>query len=301
MCIRDSVTTDPEGRLARYDARSMQVEESLSFLGSNYWAAAISPDGRLLAAGHASGQIRICNWEARVPFTNVSTPFMWLGRLRFSPSGRFLVSNVVVNDQSQRLRIWRTNDWAEIQFGKAVTERFYAPAISPDDKLLALGYGDGVVRLWNFHSGEPVAILRQHTGQIFDVRFSPDGRLLASASGDGTVGLWDVRTRRAVGVLPGHAASTWGLAFSPDGRRLATGGNSSSEAVKLWDIATQRELLCLKQEGTFFMDLSFSPDGTALQATSFSGIAHFWRAPSSQDLGNRDSPGIRKKLNQAAP
>ena len=160
---------------------------------------------------------------------------------------------------------------------------------------------DGVVRLWNFHSGEPVAILRQHTGQILDVRFSPDGRLLASASGDGTVGLWDVRTRRAVGVLPGHAGSTWGLAFSPDGRRLATGGNSSSEAVKLWDMATQRELLCLKQEGTFFMDLNFSPDGAALQATSFSGIAHFWRAPSSQVLGDRDSPRIRKKLNQAAP
>jgi WD40 repeat protein len=153
----------------------------------------------------------------------------------------------------------------------------YAPALSPDDKVLAVGYTDGAVRLWDFPAGEQIAMFRQHTAGTCDLRFSPDGRVLVSAGGDGSVGLWDVAGRRQLAVLRGH--SPWGAAFAPDGRRLATGGASARDAVKLWDIATHRELLTLPAEGKLFLEVNFSPDGNTLWASSFSGVAHLWRAP----------------------
>jgi WD40 repeat protein len=278
------ITTDREGWLAVYDSRSLQVVEPLPALGSNNWGVALSPDGRLLAAGQASGQINICDWKTRAVITNVTTPFRWFGRLRFSASGRFLVANVIFNDQTQRLRIWRTNDWSEVPLPKAMVEDFYALALSPNDRLLAVGYTNGAVRLWKFPTGELVAPLPKHTARVYDLRFSPEGRVLVSASGDGRVGLWDVAARRPVRDLPELTHAAYGAGFSPDSRRLATGGDDASDGVKLWDLSTQRELLTLAQDRRFFLEVNFSPDGNTLQAISFSGIAHLWRSPSWAEI-----------------
>jgi WD40 repeat protein len=65
---------------------------------------------------------------------------------------------------------------------------------SPDGKLLATGYGNGYVRLWNPATRQPFgAPLRAHNyTEQFEagVAFSPDGKLLASADADGTVRTW---------------------------------------------------------------------------------------------------------------
>jgi WD40 repeat protein len=278
------VTSDREGSLGVYDARSLQIIEKLPALESNNWAVALSPDGRWLAVGDASGRIAVRDWKRRTATTNLVIPFEWFGRLRFSPSGRFLLADVVFHDRSQTFKIWGTNAWLEVPLQKAIVDGLFAVSLSPNDNLLAVGYTDGAVRLWKFPSGELVATFRQHTDRIHDLRFSPDGRVLASAGFDGYVGLWDVGTRRQMAFLPGDSYSVWGVAFSPDGRRLVTGGSSVSGAVRLWDVVTQRELLSLPQEGTFFLDVSFSPDGSMLQATSFSGVAHLWRAPSWEEI-----------------
>jgi WD40 repeat protein len=281
---RSFVTTDRDGFLARYDARSLQVLEPLPALGSNNFSVALSPDGRWLAAGHASGRITVCNWRTRTAITNVVIPFEWVGRLRFSPSGRFLMASVVFNDYSIKSKIWRTNDWSEVSLQSSIGKDSCFQDLSPDDDLLAVRYTDGAVRLWKFPSGQLVATLGQHKAGYYDLRFSPDGRLLVGADVDGFVVVWDVRAARQVPVLPGHSSGAWSAAFSPDGLRLATGGGDASSAVKLWDLATHRELLCLSQEGKYFADVNFSPDGNSLQATSFSGVTHFWRAPSWAEI-----------------
>ena len=69
-----------------------------------------------------------------------------------------------------------------------------AVAFSPDGKLLAAAYSDGLVRLWNPATRQPVgAPLPAGTSsgrRVSGVAFSPDGKLLASADADGTVRTW---------------------------------------------------------------------------------------------------------------
>ena len=152
--------------------------------------------------------------------------------------------------------------------------------LAPDDRRLAAGYADGRVKLWSFPAGQHEATYRQHYGWVFGVCFSEDGRVLASGGED--------RYRHALGC--GCPAGVGNLATSysrSTERGLFVGwptfghwGGGAGDAVKLWDLATHRELLTLPAEGFFFSDLTFSPDGNTLVATSLSGIAHFWRAPS---------------------
>jgi WD40 repeat protein len=278
------ITTDTNGVLGVWETASLRKTETLSGLGSNYWGAALSPDGLWLATGDADGRISVWEWPTCRRVANFEHPFQWCGRIQFSRSGRFLWAWTSFKDWTARFGIWRVEDWQEVTLPGVNLGGLFAAELSPDDRHLAVGFRDGSVKVWSFPSGRPEATFTNHQRTVWSVTFSPDGRLLASASWDRNVKLWEPSSGRELATLRGHSANVYGAAFSPDGRRLATGGSSAQQAVKLWDIATHRELLTLEGEGELFTPVAFSPDGNTLFATSFTGVAHLWRAPSRAEI-----------------
>ena len=73
---------------------------------------------------------------------------------------------------------------------------FYSSqAVSHDNRLIAAGSCDKILRVWSLHNAEPVAVLSRHSGMITAVNFCPmsldgDQYFLASTSGDGSVSFW---------------------------------------------------------------------------------------------------------------
>jgi WD40 repeat protein/predicted Ser/Thr protein kinase len=286
---RKFITTDRDGWLGVWDAQTVRLLERLPELGSNLWGVALSPNGRWLATGRASGAVEIWDWQSRTAITNHALPFGWLGKILFSRSGKFLLAGSGFRGDVVLTKVWRTSDWAEVALAPAQVARLRSAALSPDDRHLAVGHYDGAVKVWSFPGGRLEAAFTNHTGSVSQVLFSQDGRALISASLDGSVRFWDLGAGRQTTELRGHLGGVWDAALSPDGRRLATGGSSAKDAVKLWDLATQRELLTLQGEGTLFFHVAFSPDGSMLAGTSFLGVAHLWRAPSGEEIAAAES------------
>ncbi len=103
----------------------------------------------------------------------------------------------------------------------------------PDGKLLALGSGDTMLKLWDVATGAAARTLSGQVGEVSSVAFSPDGRPLASGSADKTVQLWGVKTGGRLGSLTGHAEGISSVAFSPDGALLASGSYDGTVKVQL--------------------------------------------------------------------
>lgn len=162
----------------------------------------------------------------------------------FSPNGRILAAGtgkVVLETmvQTAEVILWDVAS-RQPQPGPAGQKGIaWSVAFSPDGNTLALGTGEGIVKLWDMKNhkaaGEP---LTRHEGIFATVAFSPDGKILASGSGDKMVTLWDLEARERLGVsLVGHTDRVTSVAFAPNGKNLVSAG--ADGAVILWDVDVQ--------------------------------------------------------------
>ena len=138
----------------------------------------------------------------------------------------------------------------------------WALALSEDGKLLA-GSGQGVVGVWELHSGAPLQTLGTPSGGVLSVAITADGRTAAAGSEHGMLRVWEVSTGRELLAVKAHSGGVRAVAFSPDGRTLATG--SSDKSIKLWNVpesalpqyATIREFFRLMAKLTDRTDIEF--------------------------------------------
>jgi len=112
------------------------------------------------------------------------------------------------------------------------TEPVSAAAISPDNRLLAVG-SYGLVRLIDLDTKSDVATLSEPKGFIKACAFSPDGKLLVTGSYQ-QLTIWDLAQRQIVKQLRGHRGYVTAISFAPSGMQFATA--SDDETVRIWSI-----------------------------------------------------------------
>jgi WD40 repeat protein/DNA-binding XRE family transcriptional regulator len=155
-----------------------------------------------------------------------------------------------------------------------------AIAFSPDERCLATGSWDGVIKLWATSNGAPL-----WTGPAVDaimgLAFSSDGRVLASGGTDGEIRLWDVASGASLQTLREHTGPVFCVTWSPVGEYLISAGHDAR--IRLWEMA-EDDLSGLKPAPVQTFDghsspvrgLAFSPDGRTLASASWDGTVKLW-------------------------
>jgi WD40 repeat protein len=252
--------------------------------------AAISPDGRLLAAGTDDGLVL---WELA---TGRELAFVPQGRtesVAFAPKGDELRTA-----GSGGLRRWPLRpDGAAGRLALGPPRPVRLP-VSPrivswarEGRTLAF-YNEGAVQggfadLGPGGEGEPANVRLIRHPQAAHIALSPDG-LWASTHGwhASAVHLWDVRAGKMVKALALGGATT--ATFSPDGRVLVT---SRGPEYRFWEVGTWRELRRAPRENCPYpTPPAFTPDGRLVVLELAPGILHLQEAAGGRVLARLEEP-----------
>ncbi|MEO8973156.1 MAG: NB-ARC domain-containing protein [Ktedonobacteraceae bacterium] len=237
-----------------------------------------SPDGQLLAAGTADGEIRLWLASDGTPLQTLRGHGDWIRAVTFSPDGTLLAS--VGDDQAVRLWVVESSQCLKVFEGHQ--GRVYSVAFSPDGRLIASGSEDKTIRIWDVQSQKCLDVLKGHDSRVWSVRFSPDGRLLASGSEDTTIRLWEISNGEMLKVLRGHSRRVWTVRFSPDGKTLASG--SDDRTIRLWDSGTGNTISILGGHSRRVCEVTFSPTGLFLASASEDKTVRIWDIATGHNL-----------------
>ncbi|KAK7284988.1 hypothetical protein RJT34_19743 [Clitoria ternatea] len=108
---------------------------------------------------------------------------------------------------------------------------------SSPSSLIAGGYGDGSVRIWDSDNGMCETTLNGHKGAVTALRYNKAGSLLASGSKDNDVILWDVVGETGLFRLRGHRGQVTDVVFVSSGKKLVS--SSKDKFLRVWDLDTQ--------------------------------------------------------------
>jgi RNA polymerase sigma factor (sigma-70 family) len=285
---------------AKFGADKQRPIRSLLGHKDRIASVAYSSDGQWIATAAWDGTARL--WDARtgketrrldVPAPRDYHP-PHLSRILFSPNNEFVVVAQQAMPNEAGVVVW------ERRTGKKVHEfpgGTGGVAVSPDGKLIACG-GFGVIRLYEFATGNPRREIHSQQTHICALTFSADGKTLFSTGPPPTpqredgierltlmpaeIRVWDVATgkeRRSVlrGLVVGGHGNDNRLALSPDGRTLAV-------CSSLFETATAEGRAKLIGHTDVVDAVAFSPDGRTLASGSMDGTVRLWDLPSGKEV-----------------
>ena len=204
-----------------------------------------------------------------------------LGRLRFSPDGRWLA---VQHDQGRELVIWalaRNQPGAQFHNRNCRTLDF-----SADGRLAAICFHHGP------DTNNPIIIYDLASGQTkrtldppslpHSVCFRPSQDQLAASFEDRNDALiWDLESGAVVERLH-HPEGLGQLAWNPTGDLLAT--VCADYQVYIWDVRNTNIVHILAGHSGIPREVSFSFDGQFLASRGWDGTLRFWDPWSGQQL-----------------
>jgi WD40 repeat protein len=249
-----------------------------------------SPDGKLLATGHASGKVRLWNLaERREQVFPAENPRNIMA-LAFSGDGTQLWAGAWA--QGSHLWTW------DVRSGRAVGAPVAIPGLfwefRPDLKAIAVHVGNSAVHVIDRLTKKPLGPVlwdRNHRSGPSEISFSPDGLSLATGeSNDDQPGVsraaigWDIATGKArfqTGKHDGY--HIFAIAWSPDGATVATGGHDHT--LRLWDSKTGALKGLPRAFSQQVAILKYSPDGRAL-AVGLGGRSSHYHSPGTVRIVN---------------
>ncbi|KAH9840489.1 WD domain-containing protein [Teratosphaeria destructans] len=186
-----------------------------------------------------------------------------------------------------------------------------APCAAQPD-VLAAGYSDGSIRIWDQLTGQVVVRFDGHRSAVTQLLFDLGGARLVSGSRDTDLVVWDLVGERAEFRLRGHKDQITGVALLRTRARL--GGDevtdqdvderylvstSKDALIKLWDLGTPHcvETHVAQTNGECWA-LGLSPDGAGCITAGNDGELKVWNIDldALAELGSSSDAGKKSDI-----
>jgi WD40 repeat protein/uncharacterized caspase-like protein len=273
-------------------ARTQQVPQTIEVVpdvSQHPVSLAISPDGKLLAAGNYDGSIQIWDFSSGRLLRTLVRHNQEVPSVVFTAGGKQVLSA----SKDMTVKLW------DVTTGQLLrTTELRPPAqfiwdikLSPDGTQVASAQtikgGDSarIIMLWDTATGQFIRSIR---AAPISLAFTPDGKRLVSGGSSidmkpgGQVTLWDITNGRLLRSFD-HArfTSVSKVAVSAEGNRILASQTGFDNLVKLWDATSGRGLQTFVLSA-FAEALAFSPDGNLVITGDNGRTIRIWDAGSGK-------------------
>jgi WD40 repeat protein len=253
-----------EGLLIRYETDSIEEQFKIA-TDQMITVLALSPDGKTVASGGATGDVRLWNpatgkaVKAFIP----AGPGVSVASLAFTANGKTLAAG----GTNGVIRLWDVASGKEL-VGRDGGERIVAADFSTDGREV-ITVQEGRLAHWSAESAKRLRSFKLTGGPLITAVLSPDRKLLALARAEKSVSVLDARKGSDIATIGGGAALPFiaaRMAFTPDSRWLAATSGEDPREVRIWTAGTGKEVFSLQVEGNEFVagSLVISADGRTL-------------------------------------
>ncbi|HUS34510.1 MAG TPA: hypothetical protein VM680_04080, partial [Verrucomicrobiae bacterium] len=212
--------------------------------------------------------------------------------LDFSADGKLLATGGGIPSRNGELKIWNTADGALVREIKdAHSDTVFSVRFSPDQKHLASGAADKLMKVFEVSSGKFVRSFEGHTHHVLNVSWLAHGRTLASGGADSAIKVWDYASGEQKKTIAGVSREITALQFL----------DSRAEALAA---SGDNQLRLLREDGgnvrtfsgasDYTQTAAITPDGKLLIAGGSDSQFRVWNAEKG-DLLKTFSPPPRRE------
>ncbi len=235
-CHADGVTiasTNIPGAVRLWRAGSEAQAQLATHTNIRGTAAALSPDGTLVAIPHAvphdNDTLGIWDTVTSQQRSQLTGFRGFVRNVSWSPDG----TSIVTTDRAGILRLWNAVTAEQVRVIATDNSDAHILAWSPDGRSLAVGTGKGAVQLWDLATGLPGRQLAGHANGTWAIAWNPDATAIVTTGADNAIRLWDPLDGTQVRQLTGHTGAVSDLAWNPDGTTIASTGHDGT--IRIWN------------------------------------------------------------------
>ena len=268
------VTASGDGTVKIWDAATGARLRELAHDGKplRYYAAARSPDGRLVAAIDVAGEVADV-WDAAggTLLAELRNDASGFPSIAFDATGDWLATS-----GGNDVRVFNTGTWSQaltIAGPRIRTLRF-----DPSGPRLATGSAAGDASIWDIPSGTRTRHLREIGEPVNAVAFSQDGQLVATGGGDGAEQIWQMTSGALQSQLNALRSKIMMIEFDPGSKLVVAAGASGTTVVA--DVALGMPVTTLEGPRGIVRTAHFDPTSRRVVGASWEGAALVWDATS---------------------
>jgi WD40 repeat protein len=166
-------------------------------------ALAASPWAPVAAIG-SQRQILLYNTDTYQLAGVLPFPEGYPADAKFSRNGKLLIVGGGRGAHTGLAVVWDITTGERILSVGEDLDAVLAADISADQKFIATGGPDKLVKLYSTATGELVNKMKKHTDWVTAAEFSPDAKYLATGDRSGGIVIWEASTGREVNVIASH-------------------------------------------------------------------------------------------------
>jgi WD40 repeat protein len=228
---------------------------------------ALHRHGDLLFIGQRSGTILVFDTKAGAILARMDHHKKGVFDIKSIASKNELIST----GEEGNVAVWSLSDFSLLYTFPVLDNTIRVIEVSKDEKMIALGAKDGIIRLYHAEDYSMFKILEGHTLPITSLQFDPQGLYLISGSRDAQLKIWSLPEYTLQHNIPAHLFSIYSIVFHPTLPYFAS--CSQDKSIKIWSSNDFRLLKILSNEkntGGHFHSINhmiWSADGQYLIST----------------------------------